>query len=151
MKKDLFLLYISVISLGISVFVYFQYLGYKYNNNIVNNDPLNKKLVNIPFISKNCCSMWPISHFIAFALFGYIWPQYVWTLFILGIFWEIIEVIMNYLETEKWMRGSLGRAHGRMRTGGKVEYSTWWEASEKDILFNGVGILCGMALRHFCS
>ena len=97
MKKDLFLLYTCVIGLGISIFMYFTYLGYKYNNNIAYHDPLNKKLVDMPFISKNCCSMWPITHFIAFAIFGYIWPQYAWTLFVLGICWESIEPNFEFL------------------------------------------------------
>ena len=139
MRRDLLILSSSLMANALLIFIYFKYLEKTYKTDYVNHDPLNKQIVDIPLISKNCCSWWPISHLILFAIYAYIWPQYCWILFLYGVLWEVLEGIMNTLETDK---GETVK-HQQTRKGDQVEYVTWWEASYKDILFNSVGIIIG--------
>ena len=143
MKKDLMLLSFCITLNGVAVYVYFKYLEKSYGKDYIHYDPLNKQIIDIPLIGKNCCSLWPISHFILFAVYSYIWPHYSWVLFLYGVLWEVLEGIMNTLETEKGQEVK----HQQTRKKDKVEYVTWWEASYKDILFNSVGIIVGRTLR----
>ena len=147
MKKDLIILSISLFIPGLSIYIYFKYLEKVYKKDYVQHDPLNKQIIDIPLISKNCCSWWPVSHFILFCIYSFIWPQYSWILFLYGVFWEVLEGIMNTLETDDGEEVK----HQRTRKGDKVEYVNWWEASYKDILFNSVGIIVGRTLRQLYS
>jgi len=145
MKRDLLLLSTILALNALAIFIYFKYLEYTYKKDYVHHDVMNKQIIDIPIISKNCCSWWPMSHFIVFAIYAFIWPQYSWILFLYGVLWEVLEGIMNTLET------SAGDPvkHQQTRKGDKVEYVTWWEASYKDILFNSVGIIVGRTLAGF--
>ena len=146
MKKDLMLLSFCLTSNAVGIYIYFKYLERTYKNDYVNHDPLNKQIIHMPLISKNCCSLWPISHFVLFAVYSYIWPHYSWVLFLYGVLWEVLEGIMNTLETGQGQEVKHQRT--RMKDT-KLEYVTWWEASYKDILFNSVGIVVGRTLRGF--
>jgi len=146
MKKNLINLTFILIIQGISILIYFKYILNKYKDDFVNHDPLNKKIINLNFISKNCCSWWPISHFISFAILSYLWPpKYSIILFVYGVLWEIFEGIMNTMETKK---GDVVK-HQSTRNGSSnnVEYVTWWAASNKDILFNTIGIVLGRVIK----
>ena len=142
MKKDLKNLYSVLIGLGFSIIVYFHVMKKIYKDKISHNDPLNKKVINAPILGKNCCSWWPISHFIAFAIFAYIWPQYWRHLFALGVVWEGVEWLFKYMSTPKGEELKFKRTRTE---DGSVEYEQWWSSSSKDILFNGAGILVGLA------
>jgi hypothetical protein len=147
MKQDLLILSVSLGMNALSIFIYFKYLEKTYKKNYVQHDPLNKQIIDMPIISKNCCSWWPISHFILFAIYSFICPQYSWILFLYGVLWEVLEGIMNTMETKKGENVK----HQQTRKGDKVEYVTWWEASYKDVLFNSVGIVVGRTLRQLYS
>ena len=144
MEKDLKNLYTVIILLGASIIVYFNVMKAIYKDKLSNNDPLNKKVINAPFLGKNCCSWWPLSHFIAFFIFGYIWPQHWKHLFGLGVVWECVEWVLNYLMTPKGEELKFKRTRTE---NGDIEYEQWWSSSKKDILFNGAGILCGVYLK----
>jgi len=146
MKQDLIILSTALGMNALSIFIYFKYLEKTYKN-YVQHDPFNKQIIDLPIISKNCCSWWPISHFVLFTLYSFIWPQYSWILFLYGVLWEVLEGIMNTIETEKGHEVK----HQQTRKGDKVEYVTWWEASYKDILFNSTGIIVGRTLRQLYS
>ena len=145
MKKDLKLLYITLISLASLIIVYFSVMKKFFKDKISHNDPLNKKVLEAPFLGKNCCSWWPISHFIAFAVFAYIWPQYWKHLFALGVAWEGVEWVFRYLSTPKGEELKFKRTR---TASGSVEYEQWWSSSSKDIVFNGAGILVGLFLKR---
>ena len=145
-SKDLRNLYITLISLAISIILYFIIMKRKFKNKISHNDPLNKKVLNLPIFGKNCCSWWPISHFVAFLIFAYIWPQYWYHLFGLGVLWEVVEWIFKKCSTPK---GEVLKFK-RTRVGnGQVEYEQWWSSSSKDVIFNSAGILCGLLLAKY--
>ena len=144
MKKDLKNLYMTLIGLGLSIIIYYNILKKVYKDKMVENEPLNKKVINAPMLGKNCCSWWPLSHFIAFTVFAYIWPQYWHHLFALGVAWEGVEWVLKYIMTPKGEELKFKRTR---TSSGQVEYEQWWSSSSKDILFNGTGILLGLLIN----
>ena len=144
MKKDLRNLYVTLFSLGAGIIIYYNVLKKIYKDKLVDNEPLNKKIINAPILGKNCCSWWPISHFVAFLFFAFKWPQYWRHLFVLGVGWECVEWVLKYVMTPKGEELKFKRTRN---TSGDVEYEQWWSSSNKDILFNSVGIACGLYLR----
>jgi hypothetical protein len=123
------------------IVIYFEIL--RRRGNVVNEDIMNKKVINAPYITQNCCSWWPISHLIAFTIYSFIWPQHSVLLFSLGVLWELIESIINWWETEK---GEVVKHQRTRNKQGDVEYTKWWSGSMKDIGFNSVGIVLGRIL-----
>lgn len=68
---------------------------------------------------------WIFSHFMAFMIAAAMYPKYGLKLFVIGIIWEIIEVILGYIYNNN------------------SEF-TWWYGSYKDPIANGLGILIGI-------
>lgn len=100
-------------------------------------DPLNKIVFNIPTI-ENCCSWWPLSHFILFFIIGVLFPECGVIAIIAGVLWELFEVGAHAVigRERQYVRGETG-----------VEYSqSWWAGSMKDIFFNIVGFYAGMLM-----
>jgi hypothetical protein len=88
------------------------------------NDPLIVKLhPDLPF------DKWQLSHFIVFMIAASLYPHYKYTLFVFGIIWEIIEII-------------LGQFFARSKD------NQWWYGSHNDIIVNGLGILVGVYLLN---
>ena len=124
----------------IVIYLYFRYFSRNFKN-IIYSDPLNEKVIKFPIgNNKNCCSWWPVSHFIVFTIYSYIWPQYSFVLFLYGILWEICEIILNLLLQNK-------NTAGHQMSAKKVEYDIWWGANWSDILFNTMGIMLGRILH----
>ena len=144
MKKDLQNLYLTLFSLGLSIIVYFFVMKKMYKNKVSHNDPLNVKIIDAPFLGKNCCSWLPISHFITFLMWALIWPQYWNHLFALGVGWECVEYLIKAMSTPKGEALKFKRT--RTESGG-IEYEQWWSSSSKDIVFNAAGLALGLAIR----
>lgn len=131
---------VSLILFGLSVFAWNAYMFTK-GDDWINSDPFNKKIIDLEWL-ENCCSWWPILHFIGFMFLGWYFPDCWLTLFIGGILWELLEVVMNFLT-----KGTVIKQPMRI-TSKQVEYSeVWWAGSFKDILFNAAGILVGRSIR----
>jgi len=139
MKNDLLNLYLVCTLMANIIMLYFLFLRKKFNGKVTTNDALNRKITDIPGLGKNCCSWWPISHFVFFFLLSYKWPQYWLHLVLLGIVWEVYEVVYGKAGSQKKFK--------KTRVGNKIESENWWSSSAKDILFNGMGILLGTTLR----
>ena len=146
MKKDLLYLYLSMSSLGVLIIIYFLVMKYLFKKNASAFDPLNKKIINIHIFGKTCCSSWPISHFVSYAIFTYIWPQYIIHIFVLGIVWECVEYLFKLLTTPKGKELKFKRTRNKNND---IEYTTWWDSSSKDIIFNSMGIAFGYGLKKF--
>jgi len=84
-----------------------------------------------------------VSHFIAFTIFAYIWPQYWLHLFLLGVWWECVEGFLGYCITSKGKNVKRKNIKNNV-----VQYEQWWSSSSKDILFNGTGIVFGLVLNR---
>ena len=87
------------------------------------NDPLIVKLhPDLPF------DKWQLSHFIVYMITASLYPHYKYTLFGLGIIWEIVEVLLGHIYASS--------------------NSVWWYGTPKDIIANGLGILVGVYLLN---
>lgn len=133
----------------ILIFIYWCFLLLYSNNdddniakNIARKDIFNVKLFSLPFFD-NCCSAWPLSHVVLYFIVGFLAPD-CWKLtFILGIFWEILEIIMG-----KIIIGKGGYQGRRKNKHSEVEYSdSWWAGSWKDIVMNFIGLAIGVCLK----
>ena len=146
MKKDLRNLVVVQVSVGVLIFIYFHLVSRMNDGNITDNDPLNKKVMSIDLFGKNCCSIWPISHFVMYAVLAYIWPQYWKQIFAMGVGWECIEWVQGYLTTPD--NEEVTFKNTRL-SDGSVEYEQWWSSSSKDIIFNAAGITCGLLVKTY--
>jgi len=80
---------------------------------------------------------WGISHLLFFALLGYLYPQYIWFSFVLGVLWELLEYSF--------------KSHPFYLSGCKYNMTThkgegWWYGRWQDIVMNSIGLLCGYAI-----
>lgn len=115
-----------VLLCGISIVIYHEILSSIPNSNIINDDPMNELLFNEEFMGSRCCSSWPLSHFIFFAVLGVFFPTCGIVVNIMGILWEFFE------------GGQMNRD-----SDGKTEYVEWWQGNTRDIFFNVMGFLFG--------
>ncbi len=107
---------------------------------VIETDILNKKIVDIDWLD-NCCSWWPISHFVLFFFLGVFFPDCDVPVLLAGILWEGVETVLSWTTDNK--------NYQAMRTSSKIEvqYSkTWWAGSFKDIIFNFAGFYTGKIL-----
>lgn len=108
-------------------------------------DVLNIKLFEAPFLNgsdqplENCCSTWPISHFILFFILGILFPNCDAVVIGAGIVWEGIETVGGYLTG----RVQNGTYQARRTSEGDLEYSNWIAGSLKDILMDIAGFYVG--------
>lgn len=133
-NKPFVILYIT----AIAILIYYVLMGLYHSP--PDKDPLNYKALELKWL-ENCCSWWPITHFIVFFILGYYYPKCESMLFILGLGWEIFEMTTRYL---------LNLKSTPVVSEGNIEYSGhWFAGSCKDILFNTVGIVLGKKLRQY--
>jgi len=117
------LLSLFIISL---VFIYKEILSYLEIH--FNNDPLRMKLFDNIDITG-----WSISHFIVFAIAGYYGHKHIICLMLIGILWEIIEIILGYITKSN-----------------NTDDSIWWYGSFSDIIVNFLGLMTGKyVIRKF--
>lgn len=108
-------------------------------SNIHKYDFMNIKLFNMSLL-ENCCSMWPLSHFILFFFLGVLFPDCPVPIIAGGVLWEVLEMIMSYVFKRN-------RQAVRSMTGGSLEYSkNWMQGSMKDIVFDILGYVIGRQL-----
>ena len=88
-----------------------------------NKDPLLSKL----FIN-SYFDQWQLSHFFVHMVAASFYPHYKYTFFVLGVIWEIIEVILGHIYADS--------------------NTVWWYGDPKDIIANGLGALVGVYLLN---
>ena len=134
---------ILVLTVAMIIFYYFFRYGIS-GGDVANSDPLNIKLFDFPQL-ENCCSSWPLSHFILFFALGLLFPDCAVPLLGLGAAWEGFEAICAQL-TKSQRQGI--RSGGGGGSSSKIEYSgSWWAGSFKDIILNCAGFFCGWLLN----
>ena len=143
MTKRLKNLYTKMIILAIIILAYFIILQYLFKDEKVYKDPLNKKRFYIPFYGK--ISGWPLSHIIAYIIFTYQYPEYWYHIIFLGIIWEIIEYFFKLLSTKKNKKLKFKRTRN---DNNEIEYTTWWDSSTQDIVWNSLGGIIGIGLSR---
>lgn len=101
-------------------------------------DFLNHKVVDFDYFMSNCCSMWPITHFVFFFILGLLFPNCDVPIIIAGVLWEGAE------ETIAIIANSQNTRHVVTTGAGSIQYrDNWWAGNMQDIIFNTVGFYCG--------
>lgn len=122
---------------------YFFFLSSSFGGRIkriVTNDFMNVKLFDFPLL-ENCCSVWPLSHFVFFFILGLLFPDCDIPIIGLGVLWEGFEAVNTVLEggQRQWVRPTTSSS--------KYEYSkNWWAGSAKDIVMNTLGFYLAKAI-----
>ena len=137
-------LYLTLGTVASLILIYFRVLTILFKKEHSKHDILNKKVITAPMLGKNCCSWWPISHFVLFTICAYIWPHKWKDMFVLGVLWEFVEGIIGYLYTP---RNEVVRFKNTRSSDGSLEYEQWWSSSYKDVYFNSAGIILGLSLK----
>ncbi|RLI51307.1 hypothetical protein DRO61_02765 [Candidatus Bathyarchaeota archaeon] len=101
---------------------------------VVTKDPLNRTLFKIPVFDCNF-SGWPLTHFLCFFILGLLFPDE--DLFVVGggILWEIFESTCFLCTGRTEHKKVCGRDN--------IEYTSWWNGSFQDIIFNTLGFYAG--------
>ena len=104
-------------------------------------DVLNRKIFDFDYFMGNCCSMWPITHFIFFFILGLLFPNCDLPIITAGVLWEIAEESIAIFRRQQQTR------HVVVAGTGDLQYrDSWWAGSLQDILFNILGFYCGKLL-----
>lgn len=133
--------YYILISIVILILLYWLALMLVYGyRNVTKRDMLNKRVITITQVNQ-CCSWWPISHFILFMILGFLFPTCDVLIIGAGILWEIIEMILYWiLKTFRQVTQVGANSH--------LEYSDiWWAGSIKDIIADIFGFYIGKFYR----
>lgn len=133
-------MYRSFFTLALTIIMYFCFIYVLSGGNPVYYDLLNRQIV-------GGCSLWPITHVIAYGLITYMHPDRWFEIFIIGCLWEIFEYFMFTFFS--------GKIHGKnyysltRSSDNKLQYDTvWWSASSKDIIFNTIGISSALLILN---
>ena len=146
--KGIAITFTVVIVLIVCWFCFLRILGHSTGKSTEELDLLNIKLFESPILNgkdeplENCCSTWPISHFILFFALGILFPNCDAVVIGAGIVWEGIESTGGYLTG----RVQDGTYQARRTQNGDLEYSTWMSGSLKDILMDIAGFYVGKAI-----
>lgn len=125
-------LYKLFLFMVILICMYWIVLRLSFGKDVVEHDPMNRIVIKIPGL-ENCCSWWPISHFIFFFIIGIIYPNCGLIAMAGGAIWELIELFLSALTAQE-------RQPARHKGRSQVEYSqNWWAGSFKDLLMNAAG------------
>ncbi len=136
-----------MIGLAVVIVLYFIILT-TFTKNVISSDMLNTKVFSIPWL-ENCCSWWPISHVVLYAVLGFFFPDCFVFLMTVGIAWEGMESMAAYFTGRERQKLVTPQSEGSTPL---VEYSTnWWAGSTKDVLMNLVGFIIGWVLRKATS
>ena len=104
-------------------------------------DVFNRKIFDFDYFMGNCCSMWPISHFIFFFILGLLFPDCDIPIITAGVLWEIAEETISIISKNQKNR------HIVVDKNSNVQYrDSWWAGSFQDILFNILGFYMGKIL-----
>ena len=106
-----------------------------FKDNIIFKDFMNIRVFNM---GENCCSLWPISHFILYMILAFLFPNCITILFLIGVMWEFIEMTGDNV---------ISRFNTAKHSGNTQYSSNWVEGNFKDVVFNSAGLAVGYALR----
>lgn len=133
--------YIVFLLLPILIAAYWLLLILFYGyDNVATRDQLNIRILEVPWV-ENCCSWWPVTHFVVFMVLGFLFPTCDILIIGAGILWELVEMCLAW---------AVGKSRQGMRIGVEhhLEYSTnWWAGSFKDIFANIFGFYIGKFYR----
>jgi hypothetical protein len=80
---------------------------------------------------------WGLSHLLLYGIMTFIYPNQWHFIFLIGVVWEIIEIILSYIPIFKCYLLNYGRG----------QVTEWWYARFEDIFMNWLGIIIGYYLK----
>lgn len=141
------LVYVYFISVIALVVFYIMILVFRLsmNENNINNEPLNFFISpNIPGLGR--ISGWKLSHFISFYVAGFLFPNYLTLIFILGVTWEVIENVGGKLT--KILFPGLYDKRPQKQENEDLDYQYDWISGDiADIIYNTAGMFLGAGTR----
>ena len=132
--------WIYFLSVGISVFIYGKYrCEYKDNVDYLAAQPISG------------IDGWIISHVVAFAIAGVLFPDTFYTTMILGILWELFEMYLGITKpdildgvtncgTEK---SEIKYKGVNLKSPSGQNEGYWWYGKKEDVLADAIGFLVG--------
>lgn len=95
------------------------------------------------------CDWWGITHGMMYFVLGYLFPDHLFILMVIGIIWELIEHKLGTLKLpmfgiEKGMGDVLGKVD-------QEEKTEWWFGRTTDIALNLVGLISGYSLHQITN
>ncbi len=134
--KLMFVVFVMILAYNVFMAMYWP------NTARVDVDIFNRKVLDFDYFLGNCCSMWPISHFIFFFVLGILFPQCAVPVIAGGILWEMFEEGIAIIPQ---------KTRHVTTTNGKIQYrDSWWAGSMQDILFNILGFYFGKYTLAAC-
>jgi hypothetical protein len=111
----------------------------------LSNDPLQHKL-----FDKNInITGWSATHFIVFAIAGYYGHKHIICLMLIGILWELIEVMLSFVTNVPFTDINIKKSLQNNRKINNDNYN-WWYGSFSDIIVNFLGLMTGKyVIRKF--
>ena len=67
----------------------------------------------------------------------------------MGVLWEVVESFMKMITSTKDKHDTSKKSKRVRIDENTIEYTTYWDSSAKDIIFNTAGVICGLTLYHF--
>lgn len=143
----------AMVTAGSMILAYFYGYLKHFGDCSIFEDPLNHKLFTVsfptPFEKYNfAVSHWPFTHFIFCMVLAYCFPSHGYVIFVAGVLWEGVESWMKMVTSKKSENDTSKKAKRVRIDTNTIEYTTYWDSSFKDIVFNTVGLLFGLALRE---
>lgn len=129
--------YFGIIICLIIIYALFLYLAYGIDT-VVNNDKLNKTFVEIPILDK--FGGWSLSHVITFYIAGLLFPCQWILIFVLGVAWEFVEVVIGTVLTS--LIGKRVINPGEV-SGNFLYEDKWFDGNLSDIWYNTIGLFLG--------
>ena len=143
-KKKLIAIFIILIALGLIIMTYGLIMKALFKGDMILKDFMNYKLFDLKIFGARCCSLWPFSHLVLYAVLAFIFPDCLIVLFVIGVIWELLEMSGDFILSRS---ASLGKKRETI-TSEKVEYNgVWVQGNFKDLIFNAIGLAIGFGLR----
>lgn len=150
-NRKCILVYVYFVIIVIIVLTYMILSAFLYGlENASKKEPFMKLLTgDIIFIGS--ISGWRISHFITFFIAGFLFPECICLIFILGVVWEMIEYSMANIcifiskkyNSEKYQKNEKIEGIMYNNNGG------WLDGSVEDIIYNTLGLFFGVLLSKY--
>lgn len=128
-----------MIILCVIMVIFYVYLVANY----LHNDILEKKVANC-----SGCDGWAVSHLFFFMTVGFMFPNKLFEVMILGIIWEFFETQMGTLKSSIFKRNVASQTDPNNDV---LDTNSMWYGRVSDIAFNLTGAIIGVKLAELMS
>lgn len=91
------------------------------------------------------CDWWAVTHAMMYFVLGYLFPDHLFILMVIGVIWEVIEEKLGSLKLPMFgINKGMGDVLGKVT---EEETTEWWFGRTTDVAFNLIGLISGYALH----